>query len=294
MRSTRIVAMLSVVAGLALLTAAPQADARMTRTIDADGAKTVPIVFVGTVKGTQKAGVKAMQRQQVEQLDVQVEVKVAIKGVRPGDSLTVRNFHALPSQGIVLNGFMFPELVTGRNYLFMLEKTASGLIQRYATEADIVELSPKQLGTLIKTSKFLKSLGPVAAVRRILLHPVQACAADCHRAIWMLNTPGAKTLKPTDRVVLVKALLAVTKHPKTDDNSKHAAYSFLGTLGETQIIKTIIAVAVGPKPAAKPGVTDWLQGFDEATQRAALQTIERRSPHKDIVESARLKLKHLR
>jgi hypothetical protein len=161
-------------------------------------------------------------------------------------------------------------------------------------------MNPSAVPPLVKVAKLHAKKKAAARATEVLMHRVGTCKNACPRAIWMLSRVKALTAKTKAAKARRKrfaASLVRVVHASDHDNTLNAAYTELGRLGVTSVLPRIIRIACGdPKKTKRilSNTINWLQGYDDAHQIAALEKIVKRAKDPHVVSYAKRKLKHLK
>lgn len=212
---------------LSILLAAAPASARLRASFSLRAFEGAREAVVATIQEVKVVGQRQLGNQRVETLRIGARVELTFKGGQRGQALTFVHWRAR-STGPTFNGFRYPTLVKGRAYLLVLERQGKHL-QLIAPEDDIVDVPPRVLRAAIKQHT-QPGLAKVVAVLRLR---VLFCDKSCGRAIWLLD--GAPRAHRIPQKKMVALLLPVARSAKSDANSKLAAYSTLGRLGERRL-----------------------------------------------------------
>lgn len=270
-----------------LLTAAP-ASAWISRalTVEAIGGATVSAV--ATIIDV-KPGKRGRRGDHLDALRATARVELALRGAKHGQTLRFTHWRSRVGAPLGLNGPSYPKLVKGRRYLLVLQLHGKTL-QLAAPEDTPIEISPRALRGALK-----QHVGPPLHKALALLRlQVLFCEKSCGKAIWLLA--GAPPARRLPKAKMVALMLPVTRSKTTDANSKLAAYSVLGKLGESSVIPQIIAYCGGTtgRSDARANAVSWLQGFNNAQQIAGLKAILRQTSDPLVRRSASYRLSHLR
>lgn len=270
-----------------LLTAAP-ASAWISRSLTVEAIGGATVSAVATIVDV-KPGKRGRRGDQLDALRVTARVELAIRGAKHGQTLRFTHWRAKGGALRGLNGPYYPKLVKGQRYLLALQLHGKTL-QLAAPEDAPIEISPRALRGALK-----QHVGPPLHKALALLRlQVLFCEKSCGKAIWLLaRAPTARRLPKAKMIAL---LLPVTRSKTTDANSKLAAYSVLGKLGETSVIPRIVAYCGGTvgRSDTRANAVSWLQGFDKAQQIAGLKAILRQTNDPSVRRSASYRLSHLR
>jgi hypothetical protein len=264
-----------------LLVGGSVASARVTRSVSVDAIAGAPVAVVATIIGSQNVQRAQQGNQRVETLRLTARVELAFKGSNKGARLRFLHWRARAT-GPVLNGLHYPELEQGRAYLLALALQGKDL-QLLAPEDEPVEISEQVLRARVKQQ---------AGLMALLEDQVRLCPKGCGRAIWLL-AHAPKSLRLPDGKMA--GLLLQAARSSNDGNTRLAAYSVLGELGQTSVIPEIVRACVGSTGRSdhRANAISWLQGFAKAAQVDALKQILARSSDPVVQRAARFRLSHL-
>ncbi len=249
-------------------------------------------VFFGKVESIVKTGTSQGGVEKLDMLSVATKVRIPVKGkLKAGDSLSFLHWRVNASSPPVINGLSYQPLDKGATYLFFLEDD-NGQARLLAPESWIVKVP----GPLVKVLKQTpKGKSPTSHLVNLLVGLVENIKGDGHAAVHLLST--SKELKSRLKAKkfkksFVKSLVKLTRSAK-DENTLLAAYTFLGDLGETSVIKDIVDFIAEDKETGiiKQNAVNWLQGFSPGDQAKGLEEIIKKSGDPAVVEYAKERLK---